>query len=200
MKWVAHYIKVAIVADYELYSYVAPYFKKTVIIQQAIDTQKIKPHFPSPENKRPLIVHAPSNKNIKGTIYIEKALSNLKRKYDFDFLFLHNVRNDEVREALKKADIVVDQLILGAYGVLSVEAMAFGKPVVCYIRDDLLKKYPEDLPIINANPETIEDTLETLIKDPIMRFKIRMNSRKFAERYHDSKVVAEKLVALYRSL
>ncbi len=94
----------------------------------------------------------------------------------------------------------MDQLLLGTYGIVSVEAMALGKPVICYIRDDLISKYPEDLPIVNANPCTIEDALETLLANPKLRLELGMRSREFAERYHDSKVIAGKLVALYESL
>lgn len=200
LKKVARYVEVAIVADYELFSYVAPFFKRTVIIPQAIDTSKFKPAFPDPYNSKPLIVHAPSRKNVKGTSYIEEAVARLKEKYRFDFLCLHQVKNEEVKEAFKKVDIVVDQLLLGAYGIVSVEAMALGKPVICYIRDDLISNYPEDLPIVNANPHTIEDALETLLADPKLRFDLGVRSRAFVERYHDSKVVARKLVALYESL
>jgi glycosyltransferase involved in cell wall biosynthesis len=200
MKQVSRYVKVAIVADYELFSYVAPFFRQPVIIPQAIDTVKFKPVFPNPDNSNPLIVHAPSRKDVKGTSYVEEAIARLKKKYCFDFLCLHQAKNEEVMEVFKKADVVVDQLLLGTYGVISVEAMALGKPVICYIREDLVSKYPEDLPIVNANPYTIEDALETLLADPKLRLELGMRSRAFAERYHDSKVVAEKLVALYESL
>ncbi len=71
MKQVSRYVEVAVVADYELFSYVAPFFERTAIIQQAIDTQKLQPVFPKPSNSNPLIVHAPSRKNVKGTSYIE---------------------------------------------------------------------------------------------------------------------------------
>lgn len=200
MKRVSRYVKVAVVADYELFSYVAPFFEKTVIIPQTVDTQKFKPVFPKPGNLNPLIVHAPSRKNVKGTSYIEEAIARLRKKYCFDFFCLHQVKNEEVKEAFKKADIVVDQLLLGTYGIVSVEAMALGKPVICYIRDDLVSKYPEDLPIVNANPRTVEDVLETLLANPELRLELGMRSRAFAERYHDSKVVAGKLLALYESL
>lgn len=200
MKQVSRYMEAAIVADYELFSYVAPFFRQTVIIPQAIDTSKYKPFFPDPDNTNPLIVHAPSRKNVKGSSYIEEAVARLRKKYCFDLLCLHQAKNEEVKEAFKKADIVVDQLVLGTYGVVSVEAMALGKPVICYIRDDLVSTYPEDLPIVNANPNTIEEILETLVADPKLRLELGMRSRAFAERYHDSKVVAEKLVSLYESL
>ena len=38
-----------------------------------------------------------------------------------------------------KADVIVDQLRCGSHGVFAVEAMATGKPVLCYIRDELVE-------------------------------------------------------------
>lgn len=200
IKKVAYWVKVAVVPDYELHSYVAPFFERVVLIPQAIDAQQLKPAFPNPNKSIPLIIHSPSVKAIKGTHYVEKAIAHLKKRYRFKFLLLHQVSNQEVKEALKEADIMVDQLLLGAHGIVSVEAMALGKPVVCYIRDDLINKYPADLPIVNANPDTIEIELERLLANPQLREEIGKRSRRFFERYHDSKVVAQRLIELYKSL
>ncbi len=197
---VSRYIKVAIAGDHELYEYVSPFFDRTVIIPQAIDTRSIQPLFPDPNNDFPLIVHAPSHKGIKGTQYVEQAISQLEKRHHFKFLLLHKMTNQEVKESLRKADIVVDQLLLGAHGIFSVEAMALGKPVLCYIRDDLVEKYPADLPIVNANPDTIESELEKLLVDPQLRAEIGGKSRRFAERYHDSRAIGQKLIKLYTSL
>jgi len=197
---IARYIKVAVVADYELHKYVVPFFEHVIIIPQAIDTHNIPPVFPDPQKHVPLIVHTPSHKGIKGTQYVEQAISRLEKRYRFRFLLLHQMTNQGIKETLEQADVVVDQLLLGAYGVLSVEAMALGKPVLCYIRDDLVDKYPSDLPIVNANPDTIELELEKLLSNPELRTEIGKRSRKFAERHHDSRVVAQKLIELYESL
>jgi len=200
LKKVSRYVKVAVVGDQELYGYVSPFFDRTVIIPSAIDTQNIQPLFPDPDKDVPLIVHAPSHKGIKGTQYVEQAISHLRERYDFRFLLLHQMTNREVKEALRQADIVVDQLLLGVHGIFALEAMALGKPVLCYIRDDLIGEYPPDLPIVNANPDTIESELEKLLVNPRLRSEIGKRSCEYAERYHDSKVVARELIKLYESL
>lgn len=200
IKKVARYIKVAIVADYELESYVAPFFGKVAIVPQALKVTQFETSFPRPEKSVPLLLHAPSRKSLKGTDLIEKVIAHLKRRYRFDFLLVNGVKNEELREILKRADIVIDQLLLGAYGIASIEAMASGKPVLCYIRDDLISKYPEDLPIVNANPDTIEEKIEMLLINPHMRRIIGEQSRRFVEKHHDSKVVAKRLIELYETL
>jgi len=160
---VAKYIKTAIVGDYESYEYIQGYFKKIVIIRAALNIQDYKPTIPSLHKKIPLIVHAPSDKKFKGTEYILKAICKLKKEYNFRFRLIHGLNHEDAKKIYEKADIIVDQLFTGAHGVFSIEAMAMGKPVICYIREDLKKKYPKDLPIISANPDTIYNVLKVLI-------------------------------------
>jgi len=197
---ISRYIKTAAVADYELYSYVSPFFDRTVILPQAINTQEVHPPTIKYENTVPIVVHAPSKKNIKGTLYIERAVRNLKKRFKFKFILLYQMKNQEVKRILERADIVVDQLLIGTYGIFSLEAMAMGKPVLCYIREDLIEKYPKDISIVNANPDTIEIQLEQLLASPNLRDKIGKQSRKFVEKYHDSLLVAQKLVEIYKTL
>jgi glycosyltransferase involved in cell wall biosynthesis len=52
---------------------------------------------------------------------------------------------------MQEADVVVDQLIGGSFGYFAVEGMAFGKPVVCYIKDPSRVADPASFPIINAD-------------------------------------------------
>ena len=57
----------------------------------------------------------------------------------------------------------MDQFILGSFGVSSIEVMALGKPVLCYIMDQVEINLPEACPIINANLDNLESKLEQLI-------------------------------------
>jgi len=75
--------------------------------------------------------------------------------------------------------------------------MALGKPVICYIHDSLLATYPEGFPIVNANPDTIEDVLEELILSPEKCHTIGKQSREYVERVHDIKAVANRLINVY---
>jgi glycosyltransferase involved in cell wall biosynthesis len=97
------------------------------------------------------------------------------------------------------ADIIIDQLMMGSHGAFACEAMALGKPVICYILDELLSTYPPGFPIINANPGTIVEVLEEIICSPEKRYEIGKKSRKYAEEVHDIRVVAKKLLAIYNA-
>ncbi len=200
LAFLSQYIKQVIVPDIELYNYVQPFFQNVHIIRQAVNCKKIEPRYPDTDNKKPLIVHSPSNRNTKGTRFILNAVEELKKSFNFDFMLIENLPNEKVKELYEKADIVVDQVLLGSYGIAALESMARGKPVICYITQYMKEWYPRDLPIVNANVENLVDVLAELIKNPRMRTEIGMQGRKYVEKYHDRTVVAEKLSKLYDKL
>lgn len=200
LQLLSQYISEAIVQDHEVLAYVRPYYKKVHVLPLAIDLNKFKPSFPEPQKKRPLILHAPTNPEFKGTAYIEDAINKLKKKYNFAYKRIEKMPNSQVISLYQKADIIVDQILCGSYGLLSVEAMALGKPVITYIRPDLVHTFPKGLPIVSANPDTIYNAIKTLLERPELRFKLGVKGRRYVRRYHDSKVVAKKLLAIYRGL
>src|SRR5688572_12696476 len=166
---------------------------------QRMNIQDFEPQYPSPSKKKPLIIHSPSAKVCKGTSHILAALETLSKKYDFDFKLVQNLTRVKALELLQECDIFIDQIILGSYGSASMEAMSFGKPVVCYIMPEVYEAgLPSDCPIISANPENITEKLEGLIKDATYRNEVGIKSRAFVEKYHDADKLAYKLVDLYK--
>ena len=96
-----------------------------------------------------------------------------------------------------KADIIVDQLYAGTYGVFAIEGMALGKPVITYIMDEMLGMFPPELPIQSASAKTVQDVLERLILSPQLRREIGMAGRKYVEDYHDYRKAAAYLKKIY---
>lgn len=158
------------------------------------------PKFPSINNLKPKIVHAPSKRGTKGTKYILHAINKLSKVYDFNFELIENIPHKIAIEKYANSDIFIDQLIGGGYGSASVEAMALGKPVICYINSLSKAEYPNDLPIVNANPDNILEVIENLIQKPEMRFNIGLASRKYVEKYHNDIENAIKMKDFYASL
>jgi glycosyltransferase involved in cell wall biosynthesis len=101
---------------------------------------------------------------------------------------------------LRKADIFLDQFILGGYGMAAIEAFALGKPVVCFIKPSMVKLYPSDLPAVNGTVDNLTETLEQLILDGPARQCLGRRGRAYAERYHDSVAVAGQLKEIYSAL
>lgn len=147
---------------------------------------------------RPLVLHAPSKEAVKGTRFVRQAVQALRdENLSFDYREVSGLPNDQAVALYRHADIVVDQLHIGWYGVLAMEAMALGKPVICYVRDDLA---PRDLPIINANPDTITDVLRDTIKDSERRIEAGKAGRSYVERIHEVGKVTDALLRAYDDL
>ncbi|WP_309121818.1 glycosyltransferase family 4 protein [Paenibacillus sp.] len=191
----------AIVADYELLPYVQDFYKEVHVIRQAIRLERFEPRYPSIDVEAPLVVHAPSHPIVKGTMYVSNAMWRLERGgVPVRYRLLRRAPHEEAIRLYGEADIVVDQLRIGSFGILSLEGMALGKPVVCYIRDGLAETYPEGLPIANADPRTVYDVLRELIASPKRRLELGRQGRAYIEKHHDSLRIARQLEALYRRL
>jgi len=140
------------------------------------------------------IVHAPSDPKVKGTEYVIKAVEELKSEgYRIELDLVKDMPHQKALEHYRQADIVVDQLLVGWYGVFAIECMALGKPVCVYIREDLKSYLPKDLPIIATSHKDIKRDISMLIDDASLRSNIGKKGRLFAELVHDSKRIAEHL-------
>lgn len=191
------YLKYAVV-DPELYEYMQPYFEKVYIFRQPIGLNEIECKVPAIDNKMPVILHIPTEPKVKGTDLIIKACDRLKSEgYQFEFKLKRQLTQAELYKEIVNCDIYVDELKCGAHGVTAVEAMCAGKPTLTYIRGDLIAAYPSDLPIVITNPDTIYDNLKKLILDSKLRNEIGLNSRRYVEKYHDTKIVVDGLIKIY---
>lgn len=88
--------------------------------------------------ERLVIGHFPSNPSVKGTDDIIRIVGDLKRTYDFDFIYsTDRVSHEENLDRMNQCDIYVELLAseqggkpYGSFGVSSLEAAALGKIVV----------------------------------------------------------------------
>jgi hypothetical protein len=187
--------------DPEMAMIASDYFEDVQIFRQPVEMHRFAFNPPSPAKEVPLLLHVPTNPHIKGTEAIVQGIENLKKKgMRFDFRLVRQLTQDQFFELLNSCDIYIDELRCGAHGMTAVEAMAMGKPTISYIRENLLDRYPPDLPLVNANPDTIEQTLERLILDAQLRYRIGVASRAYVEHYHDADVVLEVLAKIYVGL
>jgi glycosyltransferase involved in cell wall biosynthesis len=151
------------------------------------------------------ILHAPTNRGLKGTPQLLEAVEQLKAEYpEVELLLVENMPHDEVMEQYRRAHVVVDQLLLGWYGGFAVEAMALGRPVVCYIRDDDLRFIPEamraEIPVVSASPADILEVLRGLVRDRERLPELGARSRTFVEHWHDPDRIAERTKATYERI
>lgn len=171
-----------------------------------IDFNSIKPHFTNYHNNKVFnIIHAPSNRYAKGTSIIEEAIIKLNNEgYQINFQLIENMNNTEALERYKSADLVIDQLYAGWYGGFAVEAMALGKPVMCYIRESDMKHIPDsmknEMPIINTSPFTFyQDLKKIILNKPNLR-EIATQSRLYIEKWHNIDEIAKTVIYHYKSI
>ncbi len=110
----------------------------------------------------------------------------------------------EARRRYERADIVVDQLHAGWYGLFAIEAMALGKPVVTFLHEDAVRRTEEAfgirVPLVATTKDTLVDTLRPLVESPAERRRIGAESRAYVEQVHDADRVAAHLVEIYSQL
>ena len=146
-------------------------------------------------NSRLRIVHAPSVPKVKGTEFVIEAVEGLKSEgYEIELDLIKNMSHQEAVEHYKRADIVVDQLLVGWYGVFAIECMALGKPVCVYIREELKKHLPATRPLMATSPRDLKEDLRRLIEDEALRNGIGKTARSFVEASHDADKIAAHLI------
>ena len=137
------------------------------VIPPGLDLRPFTPVPPS-DSPRPLVVHAPSNREKKGTAQVVAALEQLPVELDI----VEGVPHEEARARYARADIVVDQLNAGWHGVFALEAMALGKPVVTYLKPDVVEKsaagYGIRIPIVPATADTLAEAIAPLVESPAL--------------------------------
>ena len=174
-------------------------FPQSLPTAQRVCLADYEPAVPRAGNTRPLVVHTPSAPGAKGTKFVLAAIEKLRGECDFDFKLIHGMTPLESREWMSRCDVLVDQLIAGVYGLAAVEGMAFGKPVICYIKPSLKARFPAHLPIIDANPDTVEDVLRALLQDGPRRHAVGAASRAWVEEKHDARKVVARLAEYYKA-
>ena len=169
------------------------------VIPPGIDLSTIEP-VPPTGRDRPLVVHAPSSRTRKGTEHVVAACAEL----NVDLEIVEGLDHREAFERYRRADVIVDQLNAGWYGVFAIEAMALGKPVVTFLHDEAVLRTEEafgiNVPIINATKETLAAALRPVAESPEERGRVGAASRAYVEQVHDVERVADRLLALYAGL
>jgi glycosyltransferase involved in cell wall biosynthesis len=106
------------------------------------------------------------------------------------------MQHHEAVESYKQADIVVDQLLIGWYGMLAQECMALGKPVCVYIREDL-EQYMPFCPFLKTTTKNLVDNLRLLIEDSSLRMEMAKKGRDYVEKVHEANMVARMVTKYY---
>jgi glycosyltransferase involved in cell wall biosynthesis len=147
-----------------------------------------------------VIAHAPTQRLIKGTRYVEAAVEELRATFPrLELRMFERVPWADMPQALAQCDLLVDQLFMGWYGLLAIEGMSVGRPVVCAMRPDFARTVP-DCSVVDASPATLAAVLAPLVADPALRHDLGRRGRAYARAHHDAEVVARILRTHYAEI
>ncbi|MFN6401099.1 MAG: glycosyltransferase [Planctomycetota bacterium] len=166
---------------------VRPYFH----LQIPLDYSKIRMNATCRE--RPLVIHAPTNRSIKGSDLIESALDSLKSDgVSFDYLPLADVPHDSLLRVLEVADVLVDELFLHGPGWLGFEAMAAGTVVATRFYEHSPESFRP--PIFSINQENIKERLKVLFESVDLRRKLAIEGRAYVEKNNSISMIVQEIV------
>lgn len=170
-----------------------------------IDLDEWRPAPPAETDEPPLVIHAPTHRGVKGTNHVLAAVDQLRREgVPFRFELIEGLTRDDARRLYERADLLVDQLLVGWYGGLAVELMALGRPVVAYLRPRDLGYLPpdmrRDLPVVSATPGDVTEVLRGLLTGGRGHLRqLGQESRRYVERWHDPARLAAQTAAAYEA-
>jgi len=164
--------------------------------------------------KMKVLIASDCNWNAKGTDIAIKALARVRHKVDVSIIprgidvektlalsrsiglqlnLLPRRLHERLNEYYWDADVVIDRFALGSMGMVSLEAIACGRPVLVYVSPD----YPENegFPLMDLCKE--EEVAETLVNLPGDLWK---REHEFVQKHHNPKKVASRLLDIYRTL
>mgnify|MGYP002622439656 CR=1 FL=1 len=156
-----------------------------------------------PQNAdRPLrVVHAPNHRMFKGTHFLVEAIQSLAEEgVTIDLVIVEKKSNAEALELYRGADVIFDQCLVGFHGFFAIEAMAMGKPVMCFIRKEEYLLHPDQCPIVRTHVSTLKDDLRRLHEQRSMLTELGQRGRDYIEQHFTLDAFAGRLSTAYGRL
>ncbi|WP_168583416.1 glycosyltransferase [Gephyromycinifex aptenodytis] len=164
-----------------------------------VDSNLWASDWPVMARRRPRVVHVPSNGRLKGSELVDPILRQLDAQGVIEYQSLRQLSHPEIRRCYQEADIVLDQFVMGLYGVAAVEALAAGRIVIAYVGDTVRARVREasglEVPIVEATPETVAEVIRDLVENPERAREIAARGPEFVRALHDGTFSAKVLSA-----
>jgi glycosyltransferase involved in cell wall biosynthesis len=151
---------------------------------------------------QPLVIHAPSNPDAKGTSVVRETMERLReRGYEFVYEEVQGVANSVLLARLRDADLVVD-MVWGDTPMagLAADAAWFGCPTVVggYGWAELREVTRADVlpPAECCAPEDLEEAIGALLVDPERRQELGRAAHEFVNTQWSAEVVAARFLRL----
>lgn len=186
-----------------------------VYLPNPVDTRIFYPKpFVEHGGKKRVLIASDSNWGVKGTDIAIRALSKIKDEVEVSIIrhgvdfektlvlarslnlrlnILPKVPHEKIREYYWNADVVIDRFKLGSLGMVSLEAIACGRPAITYVSSEY-HEY-KDFPLKDV------DTEEKII-DSIRRSNIKLwrKENEYLTSKHKPEIVVERLLRIYMAI
>ncbi len=167
-----------------------------------VDTEEFRPPASGDVRPRPLVVHAPNHRTIKGTPELAAAVTALAETAGIpcELRLVEGLPPQEARQVYLQADVIAEQFCLGVMSKFALEGLALGKPVLTYLDQEMLGDPAFNLPVVNTNPENLTRVLGVLLLVPELRTRLGRAGREAVERYQSIPALAEVWGRIHRHL
>lgn len=152
-------------------------------------------------DKRLTFGHIVNHREPKGTRFVLDAVHQARMAgADFSFLFGERLSHRDAMDLYRRVDVLLEQFVIGWYGLQACEFALMGKPVVVYLNpadrayvpDDLWK----DIPFINSPAWELAGTIKKICdmdRDALQ--KIGWKGRDFVRKWHDKDKIADRILS-----
>jgi glycosyltransferase involved in cell wall biosynthesis len=177
-----------------------------------VDTELFYPKPPlKNDKKKRVLIASDFNWNVKGTDMAIKALAEIKEEVNVSVIahgvdlhktlafasslglkltILPRVIHKRLNKYYWNADVVIDRFKMGSLGVVSLEAIACGRPLIAHVSSNF-SEY-EDFPLKDVN--TVDAIVET-VKDASQ--DLWSVEYKYLTKHHDTSKLVQRLIDIY---
>ena len=138
------------------------------------------------DRQRPRFLHLPSNRESNSSDETEATMRKLADEGLVEFRTLSGIPPAEVRQHVEWADVVIDKIGLGGYGVMAVQVMASGRLLIGDA-DQIVRDTVPDLPLIQSSVSTLEQVIRDLVADRSTWTARAAAGVAFARAHHDGR-------------
>ena len=142
---------------------------------------------------KPKVLHHPSRKSppIKGTTFIMPVLESLAEQGKIELVPSTMGKHSDVKPLVQSCDILVEQILIGSYGVAAAEGMQAGRLVIGYLADDV--RAIVDPPIVDARPDRFKAVMNEVVDNWDHYRQVAAEGPEYAALYHDGRAAARVL-------
>lgn len=145
---------------------------------------------------RPVVLAAPSSDAIAGARDIDGSLRDLHDRGRVTYIRAENMPPAAMPDLIRSADVVIDKVGLGLYGVIALEAMAAGRLVLGYastqVRDEL-RRHGSEVPVVDLDPADVGGCFEAIGDDSQRFLQVAAEGPGFVEQWHSGVVTAQRI-------